>query len=133
MSRSLDDLNPQFRPMVDAFLAAAQAADIDVLVTCTLRSLDEQEQLYERGRTAPGRIVTMAKPGQSAHNFGLAIDIVPIVDGKPQWMMSTTWETLGEMGEQAGMQWYGAPGSQFYELAHFQHPNWKLIAQQQET
>lgn len=41
----------------------------------TLRSHEEQQKLYNQGRTQPGKIVTWAKAGQSYHNYGLAIDI----------------------------------------------------------
>jgi peptidoglycan L-alanyl-D-glutamate endopeptidase CwlK len=134
MSRSLDDLRPEIRPMVDKFLAAVQAAGIDLLVTCTLRSFAEQTALYAQGRTAPGYIVTKAKAGESAHNFGLAVDVVPIVNGKPEWVGSDPiWEQVGEMGEQAGLEWYGAVGQPFPELPHFQHREWRLIAQQLEA
>lgn len=132
-SRSLSDLRPEVRPMVDAFLDAAAAAGIDVLVTCTLRSNDEQAALYAKGRTtAPiGRrwVVTDAPPGKSAHNYGLAIDIVPMVNGKPDWNgTDPVWQTLGELGQQAGLEWAGEPGFPFPEEPHFQHPQWRTLA-----
>ncbi len=46
----------------------------------TLRTAAEQNELYAQGRTKPGSIVTYAKAGQSMHNFGLACDIVLLVD-----------------------------------------------------
>jgi len=46
----------------------------------TLRTNKEQDELYEKGRTKPGAIVTYAKGGQSNHNYGLAIDVVFLVD-----------------------------------------------------
>lgn len=47
-----------------------------------LRSLEEQAKLYNQGRTTPGPIVTKAKPGTSMHNYGYAVDVYPIIDGK---------------------------------------------------
>lgn len=38
------------------------------ILTTTHRTNEEQEALYAQGRTAPGKIVTQAKPGQSKHN-----------------------------------------------------------------
>ena len=46
----------------------------------TLRTFAEQEALYEKGRTKPGSVVTFARGGQSYHNYGVAIDIVFLVD-----------------------------------------------------
>lgn len=57
-------------------------------VTCTYRSAEEQNSLYEIGRSLPGKIVTMAKAGQSPHNFtpSLAFDIGFIgLDKKLSW------------------------------------------------
>ena len=125
MSRLLNDLAPAVRPLVDKFLDDCAAAEIDVLVTCTLRSVEEQQALYAQGRTTPGPIVTDAKPGQSAHNFGLAVDIVPIVNGKPDWQgADPVWQDVGEIGEAAGLEWAGR-WTTFKELPHFQMPNWQ--------
>ena len=46
----------------------------------TLRTIAEQDALYAQGRTRPGKRVTNARGGMSLHNYGLAIDIVLIVD-----------------------------------------------------
>lgn len=128
MSRSLDDLRAEIRPLVDSFLQTGLGEGIDILVTCTLRTNEEQEALYEQGRTAPGKIVTNAKPGQSAHNYGLAIDIVPIVNGKPDWIGEhPVWQQLGKLGQDSGLEWAGAPSFPFHELAHFQLPNWRIL------
>ena len=57
--------------------------------THTLRTNAEQNMLYAQGRTTKGKIVTNAKGGQSYHNYGLAIDICLIIDGK-----EASWDTL---------------------------------------
>lgn len=127
MSRSLDDLHPEVRPLVDKFLEACKAAGIDILVTCTHRSNEEQAALYAQGRTAPGKIVTNAKPGQSSHNgmlngkpASLAIDVVPMRAGKPVWSVSDpVWQQVGELGEKAGLEWAGR-WKRFREFPHFQ-------------
>lgn len=128
-SRSLDDLDPRVRPAVDAALASWAAQSIDILVTCTLRSNAEQAALFAQGRTAPGKIVTKALPGQSAHNYGLAIDVVPIVNGKPDWDGThPVWQQIGQLGIAAGLDWAGAPDFSFHELAHFQMVGWREVA-----
>lgn len=128
-TRSLDDLKPAVRPLVDAFLSSCIDAGIDVLVTCTLRTGAEQTALYAQGRTAPGHIVTRAKAGQSAHNYGLAIDVVPMVNGKPDWSgADPVWQTMGKLGQAAGLTWLGAHGSSFPEDPHFELPDWRSVA-----
>jgi peptidoglycan LD-endopeptidase CwlK len=128
-SRNLNDLRPEVRPQVDAFLAACSSAGLNVLVTCTLRSNDEQTALYAQGRTAPGHIVTDAPAGRSAHNYGLALDVVPMVNGKPDWNgHDPIWFKIGQLGQNAGLTWLGAPGSEFPEMPHFEHPDWRALA-----
>lgn len=115
--------------MVDEFLASCKDAGLDILVTCTLRSNEEQAALYAIGRTAPGEHVTDAPPGRSAHNYGLAIDVVPIVNGKLDWnRKDPIWQQVGELGVAAGLTWLGSPNSKFPEKPHFQHPNWRALA-----
>lgn len=48
--------------------------------TCALRSPATQDQLYSQGRTAPGKVVTWAKGWQSYHQYGLAMDLVLLID-----------------------------------------------------
>jgi len=126
MSRDLKDLHPEIVPQVTAFLADCEAAGIDLIVTCTSRTNEEQAILYAQGRTTPGVKVTNAKPGQSAHNFGLAIDVAILVHGKLDWdRNSPLWQEVGNFGQARGLEWYGAPEAEFSELPHFQLPNWR--------
>jgi len=54
-------------------------------VTQGLRTSATQDNFYNQGRTTSGPIVTDAKGGHSMHNFGLAVDVVPITGGLPDW------------------------------------------------
>lgn len=126
-SRSLDDLHPVFRPKAHEFAEAAKAAGLDLLIYCTYRSPAEQDELYTHGRTSAGAIVTNARGGQSAHNFGLAFDGVPLVLGKPAWDDHAAWATYGHVASAVGLEWAGA-WIKFREFPHVQYPNWKTLA-----
>lgn len=124
-SRSLDDLDPRFRQRFVDWKAACDAEGIDVLITCTLRSNAEQNALYAIGRTKPGRKVTNAQAGQSAHNYGLALDFVPLENGKPAWADShPAWRKAGNLAVAHGLEWAGN-WTTFREYPHIQVPNWK--------
>lgn len=123
-SRSLDDLHPLFRPKADLFLVASARAGLDVLIYCTLRSLEEQTQLYACGRTAPGKIVTKAKAGESAHNYGLAFDGAPMIHGRIAWDDHAAWSIYGRVAADVGLDWAGHWPT-FPEMPHIQLPNWK--------
>lgn len=118
-SRSIGDLHPRVQEMAFAWLKACRNEGIDVLITCTLRSMEDQANLYEQGRTKPGKIVTNAKPGESFHNYGLAIDFVPIVNGKPAWNNLDLITQIGELAEDVGFEWAGR-WKRFKEYVHIQ-------------
>jgi D-alanyl-D-alanine carboxypeptidase. len=127
-SRKLEDLHPDLQHTARQFVKIAEQKGIDVLIYCTWRSPKEQDELYEIGRSKPGRIVTNARAGQSAHNntidgkpAALAFDCVPMINGKPQWSPSCTlWQILGDIGSGLGLDWYGKPAARFREFPHFE-------------
>ena len=131
-SRKLEDLLPQVRSRVEAFLKAAEEAGIDLLVTSTYRDNASQDALYAQGRTAPGKVVTNAKAGQSYHNFRCAVDVVPLRNGKPVWdTKDPVWQTVGRLGKAAGLEWAG-DWKRFKEFPHFQYTGGLTLAQLQQ-
>lgn len=126
-SRKLEDLIPRFRDKAEQVLSLASEAGFDFLVTCTFRSEKEQAALYAQGRTKPGPRVTNAKPGESAHNVGFAVDIVPIIAGKPIWDAAhPLWQEYGRLVRLVGLEWAG-DWTTFKEFPHMQMPNWRQI------
>ena len=130
-SRSLDDLIPPARARVQAFLDAAKKEGVDLLVTSTYRDNASQDALYAQGRTKPGKIVTNAKAGQSWHNYRCAVDVVPIVAGKPRWdVKDEVWQKIGALGKAQGLEWAG-DWKRFREYPHFQYTGGLTLAQLQ--
>lgn len=75
-----------------------------ITVTQGLRSWQDQARLYAQGRTAPGPIVTHAPPGHSWHQFGLAVDLVPLAGGRPDWNAThPTWQRIVQLGNSLGL------------------------------
>ena len=130
-SRSVDDLLPEVRDKVLAFIEGCAVRGVTVEVYCTYRSPQEQALIYERGRSLPGPIVTKAKPWQSAHQYRRAADAVPMVLGKPLWKYeaaSPEWKIFGEEAEKAGLEWAGK-WKRFREYVHVQDLGGKTISQ----
>lgn len=124
-SRRLEHLHPVVAAKARALIALAAREGIHLLVTSTLRTFDEQAVIFAQGRSRPGRRVTNARPGQSWHNFGLAFDVVPLVEGKPVWN-SCYWERIGAIGRSLGLVW-GGDFRSFKDKPHFEyHPNLTL-------
>ena len=114
-SRKLSDMHPTLQPIAEKFLGICVGEQIDILITCTYRSSQEQDALYAIGRTIPGKKVTNAKAGQSKHNFTMngkpaakAFDVVPLLNGKPIWdSANPLWQRVGVIGESLGLSWAG--------------------------
>jgi peptidoglycan L-alanyl-D-glutamate endopeptidase CwlK len=131
-SRNPYDLAPDTYLLYRQFEAGMKQAGIDYIVTCTYRSEAEQAVLFAQGRTAPGKIVTNAPPGRSAHNHteagrpaAKAFDIAIITAGKIDWDGShPAWEAAGKVGESVGLEWAGRWHS-FPEKPHFQSLHWE--------
>jgi peptidoglycan L-alanyl-D-glutamate endopeptidase CwlK len=104
---------------------AAQLEDEGILIRVVqgLRTVEEQDALYAQGRTAPGKIVTNCRGGNSYHNFGLAVDCVPSVPGDtyiPDWnAQHPTWKRMEELAAALGLQ-VGAQWRSFPDAPHFQ-------------
>ena len=148
-SRKLSDLVGTMEARAEALVAKCDMAGIDLLIYCTLRSLEEQARLYRQPKSADqihamadklrnvymrpdlgeillsvgpqsGPKVTNAAPGMSAHNYGLAFDCVPLVNGKAQWSSKAPeWQEVGRLGQSLGLEWAGSWTS-FREYPHFQ-------------
>lgn len=127
MSRDLNHLRKDVREKAELLLSKTSAIGINLLITCTYRSNEEQADLYAIGRTAKGKIVTNALPGESKHNnmeggapASLAFDVVPLVAGKPMWDASNpVWQVVGSLGESVGLKWAGR-WKRMREYPHFE-------------
>ena len=129
-SRDLKDLHPIVQAKAQAFIHSCKKAGIDVLITSTYRDNESQNALYAQGRTSPGQKVTNAKAGQSWHNYRVAFDFVPIVNGKAQWNDIGLFAKCGEIAEAHGLEWAGR-WKTFKEYAHCQYTGGKTLAQLQ--
>src|SRR3954463_11525957 len=68
------ELNPIVKERTEQLIQQAAKKGIVVVITDSFRSAEDQNKLYDQGRTTDGDIVTNAKGGESYHNYGLAID-----------------------------------------------------------
>ncbi len=130
-SRKIEDLNPRVATLCMAFIAECDKAGIDVIITSTYRDNESQNALYAQGRTLAGKKVTNAKAGQSYHNYRIAFDFCPIVNGKADWNNVANFTKCGEIAESLGLEWAGRWES-FKELAHCQFTGGLTLADLQK-
>lgn len=119
-NRRIETLHYRVKESAYTLVNLARGEDILLRVTSARRTFAEQANLYARGRTVPGKIVTNAKPGQSYHNYGLALDVVEMRDGKTPIWVNPNWARIGEIGKALGFEWGGDwnhPDKPHFEMA----------------
>lgn len=130
-SRKIEDLDPKVQKLCKEFIQRCDKEGIDVIITSTYRDFESQNELYSQGRTKPGKKVTNAKAGQSFHNFRVAFDFVPIINGKAQWGDISLFKRCGAIAKLIGLEWAGDWVS-FKEYAHCQYTNGLTLKDFQE-
>lgn len=127
----IEKLHPLVREEVKQIIKdcdEALSGRAKVRITQGLRSFEEQEKLYAIGRITSGKKVTNAKAGQSIHNYGLAVDICMMIDGK-----TASWDTAKDWDNDQVADWYecvkifakygwdwGGNWKTFKDLPHFE-------------
>ena len=94
-SDRLKGVDPKLADLTRRTIRAMAELGKPVFVSEGFRSMERQAELYAQGRTKPGKIVTNAKPGESLHNTGRAVDLV--FDAANPWAESHDWKLLGMM------------------------------------
>ena len=125
-SRDISELNQDVARKAGWFIKKCREAGVDVIITSTYRDIESQNALYAQGRTTPGKKVTNARGAQSFHNWRVAFDFVPIVNGKAQWNDTATFVRCGEIAESCGLEWAGR-WVKFREMAHCQDTGGRSI------
>lgn len=101
--QKLAHINPRLAGLIRHLHDLLQKEGIEIRVTQGLRSWAEQQSLYAQGRTSPGKIVTAAQGGYSWHNFGCAVDVVPMVNGEPDWLDGNLWNRIISLAQTLGL------------------------------
>ncbi len=112
-SRNIEDLAPDVQVAANLIVGGCATENVDILIYCTLRPLEEQARLYRQSRSweeikykiekfrsrgldfladilqhvgpCHGPHRTNAAPGESWHGYAEAFDAVPMIGGKPAW------------------------------------------------
>jgi peptidoglycan L-alanyl-D-glutamate endopeptidase CwlK len=115
----LDEIWPELKRRVlnlDSMIPA-----VNIQVVQGYRTWGEQDILYSYGRLIPGKVVTDARGGYSAHNFGYAVDLCPfdVIPGQPDWNVNhPAWQKMLKAGLACGLA-EGATWRTFPDNPHF--------------
>lgn len=126
-SRKIEDLHPVVQELCNKHIASCKARGVTMHVTNTLRDAEYQAYLYSLGRTRPGSIVTNAQL-IGPHGFGLAYDVVPVVNGQAVWDNDKLWAITGEEGKKLGLTW-GGDWKSIVDKPHFEYTGGLTAAQ----
>lgn len=116
--------DPRMVKFAQAFLKAAHEQKIPLRVFNIWRSPEAQLAYKRRGTSNAG-------PGQSPHNYGLAVDMIHAVRA---WDLTRDeWDMLGVMGKEIArrqnlkVKW-GGEFKSLYDPAHWELRDWKKEA-----
>ncbi|WP_071459232.1 M15 family metallopeptidase [Bacillus massilinigeriensis] len=121
-------LHPEVEMKAEALVTEAANKGIAIKITDGFRSSQQQDELYQKGRSLEGQIVTHAEGGDSYHNYGLAIDFAIITsDGRVIWDMDydgngngkSDWMEVVAFAKSLGFDW-GGDWIRFKDYPHLQ-------------
>ncbi|WP_253513318.1 peptidoglycan-binding protein [Peribacillus frigoritolerans] len=135
LERSVKKMGKGMNPVVKAaaleMVERAYNEGITVQISAGYRSLEDQANLFGQGRVYSYKgknysnlakpIVTNAKPGQSYHNYGLAIDFFIVSDDgrRAIWTVNPKWQRVAAIGKGLGFKW-GGDWSSFKDYPHLE-------------
>lgn len=102
MISDVNALHPYFRDKVLELIKICKAKGIELAFVETYRTHAKQNEYKGMGKK-----YTRSGGGKSKHQYGLAVDVVPIVNGEAQWHDKALWLKIGVVGEKLGLRWGG--------------------------
>jgi peptidoglycan L-alanyl-D-glutamate endopeptidase CwlK len=128
-AKELAPLMPHVRALAIDLIKRCAACNVPILVYCGMRTFEQQAKEFAKGRTIlrtpegkRQREVTEAQPGQSYHQYGIAFDCAPVINGAIDWSgTSAAWKTLGSIGMAIGFEWGGL--WRIKDNPHFEYRN----------
>jgi hypothetical protein len=114
MITDLNALHPYFRDKIHELIAKCKAQGIQLAVVESYRTHAKQSEYKGMGRK-----YTSSKAGRSKHQYGLAVDLVPVVDSVAVWDNASLWRKIGITGEKLGLRW-GGRWRKPYDPGHFE-------------
>lgn len=136
MGRDITKLHPKLQAKISELIFRCKQEGIDIVITECLRTVKEQNDLYDKGRTTgkKGDTVTNAKGTDysSMHQWGIAFDFCLKEDVDKDGSTSDDafnnktglFQQVGKIGKHIGLEWGGDWKSIKGDLAHFQLPDW---------
>lgn len=128
--RRRKDVHPILLRKIDKVLEAMNALGFPMMITDGARTAEQQNWIWQQGRSRPGSIVTNADgfEGISNHQirddgYGYAVDCTFLdINGKPTWSMQYPWSTYGSCCKAVGLRHGIKLNSQTIDWPHAELP-----------
>jgi len=118
--QKIAQLDPGFQSKVRQLLLQGLSEGLRPEIAEGYRSQERQNELYEQGRTTPGKMVTQTR--HSMHTQGKAVDIAQLDESGKITYDATPgfWDRMGAIGKSLGLMW-GGDWKGFKDRPHFQY------------
>lgn len=102
MITDVNALHPYFRDKVQQLMLICNEKGIDLAFVETFRTHAKQAEYKGMGRK-----YTRSGAGKSKHQYGFAVDVVPMIGDSAVWHNPILWRKVGMVGEKLGLRWGG--------------------------
>jgi len=114
MITDVDALHPYFRDKVQQLILICRSKGIELAFVETYRTHAKQAEYKGMGKK-----YTRSGAGKSKHQYGLAVDVVPVIGDSAVWHNPVLWKKIGAVGERLGLRW-GGRWRRPYDPGHFE-------------
>lgn len=123
--RGIEYLTRKARRKAKRLIRKCEKTGLHIFLTETYRTVYEQDELYAKGRTKPGTIVTYAKGSdyQSMHQWGIAFDFARRDSKNPYDNSDGFFDKVGAVGKSIGLIW-GGDWTSPVDKPHFHLKKW---------
>lgn len=102
MITDVNALHPYFRDKIQQLITICKSNGIELAFVETYRTHSKQAEYKGMGKK-----YTRSGAGKSKHQYGLAVDVVPIVGDTAVWHDAMLWRKIGVAGEKLSLRWGG--------------------------
>jgi hypothetical protein len=102
MITDVNALHPYFRDKVQQLISICKVKGIELAFVETYRTHAKQAEYKGMGKK-----YTRSGAGKSKHQYGFAVDVVPMVNDSAVWHNALLWRKIGVVGERLGLRWGG--------------------------
>ena len=128
--RDVKMLHPKLQETVGILKEKCAEKGLKIGISECLRTAEEQDRLYAKGRTEAGKIVTNAKGSSysSMHQWGVAFDFYRN-DGMGAYENGDSFfQKVGKIGKSLGLSW-GGDWKSIKDLPHFELLEWGTVTE----